>query len=328
MSVRKVLIFIFTGTLLLSCEDNFNPYGDYVEKYAFTCILKSNEISQTATLFRSYRPDGFDPNTNTTDPAVKGADIRVWYNDSVFVFRDTSVARVDTSRYKNPFSYYYNDKFAVANKKTIELEVLLPNGRRLRSSSLTPGQIIFNDQSDVIVPPGGRNNLQFLWNTLDEGTFFLARLVARYKQNLNGDILEKEVDIPLKYIPQGNELIPLYPSPGAATTIVFDMDAVTRALQEISKSDPNKENFSIYQNLTFILVAYDQQASRYISSTGGSIDDLTVSVDVADYTNIIGGFGLFASYSKNDYARLKFLENYVESFGYNFIVENAFKKFF
>jgi len=322
MSIRKVLVCIFISVFLISCEEDFNPYGEYVEKYAFTCILKSNENSQTATLFRSYRPDGFDPYTYTTDPSVKGADIRVWYNDSVFVFRDTSITRTDTSRYKTLFSYYYNDKFSVLNKKSIELEILLPNGKRLRSFSVTPGQIVFNDKSDVIIPPGGKNIIQFLWNTLDEGTFFLAKLAVRYKQNINSEIIEKEADIPLRYVSQGNEFIPVYPSPGAATTIIYDMDAVTRVLEEISGSDSNKGNYSIYQNLIFSLVAYDQPASRYISSTGGSIDDLTVSVDVADYTNINGGFGLFASYSKKDYTRLKFLENYIESFGYNFIVEN------
>ena len=130
------------------------------------------------------------------------------------------------------------------------------------------------------------------------------------------------MDIPIRYVSQENESTPVYPSPGASATIVYNMDAVTRVLQEISENDPNKGNFSIYQNLTFNLCAYDIPASRYISSTGGSIDDLTVSVDVADYSNIEGGYGLFASYSKKNYTKLRFLQNYIESFGYNFIDEN------
>ena len=322
MSIRKILGCIFVSIFLISCEEDFNPYGEYVEKYAFTCILKSDESSQTATLFKSYRPDGFDPYTYTTDPSIKGADIRVWYNDSVFVFRDTSVTREDTTRYKTPFSFYYNDQFTVSNRKTIELEVLLSNGKRLRSSSTTPGQIVFDNNSEVVIPPVGKNIVQITWNTLDEGTFFLARMALRYKQNINGEIVEKEMDIPISYVSQENESTPVYPSPGASATIVYNMDAVTRVLQEISENDPNKGNFSIYQNLIFNLIAYDIPASRYISSTGGSIDDLTVSVDVSDYTNIGGGFGLFATYYKKNYTRLRFLEDYIESFGYNFIIED------
>jgi hypothetical protein len=131
-----------------------------------------------------------------------------------------------------------------------------------------------------------------------------------------------EKDIPKSYISQNGELVPVYPVPGASTTVVYSMDAISRTLQEISVDDPDKSNFSVYQKLIVSLVAYDQPATRYISSTGGTIDDLTVSVDVADYTNIEGGFGLFASYSKKNYTRLRFLEEYIESFGYNFIVEN------
>lgn len=310
------------GFIFLSCEEDFNPYGDYYERYAFTCILKSDQSNQTATLFKSYRPDGFDPNTYSADPSVIGADIRVWYNDSVFVFRDTSVARVDTSRYKTPFSYYCNNNFTVGNRKTIELEILLPNGKRLRSSSLTPGQIIFDDKSDALIPAGVKSIVQFTWNPLDEGTFFAPRMAIRYKQNINGEIIEKTKDVPYKYVNQANSLVPVYPAPSGSATIVYDLLAVNKALEEISEGDPVKQNYSVLQKIIFSVAAFDLPTSRYVSSTGGTIDDLTVSVDVADYTNIEGGFGLFGSYSKKNYTRLRFMEEYIESFGYNFIVEN------
>ncbi|HSW54736.1 MAG TPA: hypothetical protein VLH59_06570 [Ignavibacteriaceae bacterium] len=322
MKSFRVILFFLIGFVFISCEEDFNPYGDYFERYAFTCILKSDQNYQTATLFRSYRPDGYDPSTYTEDPSIIGADIRVWYNDSVFVFRDSSVARVDTSRYKTPFNFYYNDKFRVGNKKTIELEVLLPNGKRLRSTSVTPGQINYNDQSDVIIPAGGKSIIQIIWNTLDEGTFFAPRMAIRYKQNINGEIVEKTKDVPYKYVNQGGSQAPVYPAPSASATIVYDLSAITKTLEEISAGDPNKQNYSILQKIIFSVAAFDLPTSRYVSSTSGNIDDLTVSVDVADYTNIEGGFGLFGSYSKRDYTRLRFMEDYIESFGYNFIVEN------
>jgi len=323
MKKKIVLIFIFFACLFISCEDNFDPYGDYVEKYAFTCILKSDETTQTATLSRSYRPDGFDPYTNTIDPAITGADIRVWYNDSVFVFRDTSTVRTDTSRYNTPFRYYYNNEFHVGNRKTVELEVLLPNGRRLFSSSVTPGEINLDNYSDAVIPPpAGKNTVQMIWKTLDEGTFFLPSIRIRYEQKINGEVVYKEKVVPVKYIARGSELTPIYPSPSNSITVIYDLEAIVKALQEISEGDPVKTNYAIFQKLIFTLTAYDESASKYISSTSGSVDDLTVSVDVADYTNIEGGFGLFASYSRKTYLRLRFLEDYIRSFGYNFIVED------
>ncbi len=321
MKYLKLLHIAFIGFLFLSCEEDFNPYGDYSERFAFTCILKSDQNYQSATLFRSYRPDGYDPLTYTEDPSVIGADIRVWYSDTVFVFRDSSVARTDTSRYKTPFSFYYNDKFFVGSRKTIELEVLLPNGKRLRSFSVTPGQISFDDQSDALIPAGSKTSIQVMWNPLDDGTFFSPRMAIRYKQNINGEIVSKLKDVPKKYVSQGNNLVPVYPPPSASATVVYELEAITKALEEISQGDPNKQNYSVYQKVLFTTAAFDQPTSRYVSSTGENIDDLTVSVDVADYTNIEGGFGLFGSYSLKNYTRLRFMENYIESFGYNFIIE-------
>jgi hypothetical protein len=321
IKLRLMIIFI-TIITVVSCNEDFNPYGEFVEKYAFTCILKSDANYQTATLFRSYRPDGFDPYSYTTDPSVTGADVRIWYNDSVFVFKDSSVARQDTSRYKTPFSFYYNNQFRIENRKTIEMEVLLPNGRRLRSSSITPSQINFDNKSDVTIPAGTKNIIQIFWNSVDEGIFFLPKLSIRYKQNINGEIVNKTKEVPQRYVFQSDEPIPVYPSANSALTVVYDLNAIARTLQEISEGDPQKQNYSIYENLGFEVIAFDIPTTRYISSTGGSVDDLTVSVDVADYTNVEGGFGLFGSYSKRDYTRLRFLQDYIDSFGYNFINEN------
>jgi len=304
-----LIVFIF-----VSCEEDFNPYGDYQEKFAFTCILRNDDTLQTATLFKSYL-------TPPSDPSVVGADVRVWYNDSVFVFRDTSIARTDSSTYQTPFSFYYNRKIVIGNEKLIELEVLLPNGKRLRSSSITPKRIDYDNESEVVIPPISSSNVQILWNSFDTGIYFSPQLTIRYKQNVNGEIIEKTKIVPLRYIENNGEIIPVYPNPISAPTINYQLDAITKALQEISAGDPNKNNYSILQKVSFSVTAFDLPVSKYISSIGGSFDDLTVSVDVADYTNIQGGFGLFGSYSKRNYTKLRFLQDYIESFGYNFIVE-------
>ncbi len=315
MKKINLIILLFVILTIISCEEDFNPYGDYHEKFAFTCILRNDDNIQTATLFRSYL-------TPPDDPAVTGADVRVWYNDSVFVFKDSSVVRTDTSRYNSPFRFYYNKKFSVGNEKPIELEVLLPNGKRLRSSSVTPKAITFDNESAAIIPPASSNILYFEWNASSTGTYFSTKMVIRYKQNVNGEIIEKTKVVPLEYVEVNGELTPLYPSPISVPITIYHQDAINKALQEISQGDPNKQNYSILQKVAFSVTAYDAPLSKYMSSIGGSIDDLTVSVDVPDYSNIEGGFGLFGSYSRKNYTRLRFLQDYIESFGYNFIVEN------
>ena len=162
------------------------------------------------------------------------------------------------------------------------------------------------------------------------------RTVLDLKDKLEKKIIETEKDIikysshkeikikeiPVKYIQRGDEFEAVFPDPDNASTIVYSMDAVTRALNEISDGDANKQNYSVYEFPVFDLIALDLPSSRYVSSTGQSFDDLTVSVNVSDYTNIEGGLGIFGSYTKKNYDRVRFFRDYIESFGYNFIQEN------
>lgn len=321
--MKKLLLIFWTSIILfISCERNFSPYGEFSDKYIFTSILRSDTTLQFATLFHNYKPEGYDPYTYTEDSAIQGADIRVLYDDSVYVFKDSSVVRFDSSQYHFPFSFYFNTEFKISSKKPIEVEVLLPNGKRLRSSTITPGNIRFQDRSEVIIPPVGSNFIQFFWDALDEGTYYQPYFAFKYKVNENGTVIEKECEIPLRYIEEKGNIIPVFPVAGNSTIAVYQFDAVDKVLQDISSGDPNKDNYSIYQSAKFTLVAYDLPLSRYVSSTSQSLDDLTITIDVADYSNIDGGLGIFGSYNKKEYGRIKFFEQYISSLGYNFITEN------
>jgi hypothetical protein len=134
--------------------------------------------------------------------------------------------------------------------------------------------------------------------------------------------VEKTKEVPLRYVISNGVEVPVYPKPSVAIGIAYQLDAVMKALEEISVGDPVKQNYSIYEKLSLIVVAYDSPLSKYASSISGSVDDLTVSESVSDYTNIEGGYGVFGSYSKKNYNRLRFLESYIQSFGYSFIGGN------
>ncbi len=321
--MKKQILFVLLSLIFfVACDKNFSPYGEFKDKYIFTSIIRSDTSFQIATIFHNYKPDGYDPSNYSEDSQVKGADIRVLYNDSVYVFRDSSVARTDTSRYNFPFSFYYNDKIKISPNNGIEVEILLPNGKRLRASSVTPGDIRFQNKSEVIIPPVSSDFIQFYWDDLGEGIYYQPYLALRYQVNENGNVIEKEKEIPLRYIEQNGESKPIYPAVGNSTIVAYMQDVVDRILQEISAGDPNKGNYSIYQSAKFTLIAYDQSLSRYISSTSQSLDDLTVTVDVADYSNIEGGLGIFGAFNKKRYDRIKFYQQYINTFGYNFITEN------
>ncbi len=319
--MKKLYIaLMFLSIILFSCENNFDPYADFRDIYNLTLVLRSDTDMQVAVLSKSYRPDGVDPYDYTEDSSIKNAEIKVWYNDSVYFFKDSSVVRSDSSRYNFPFSFYYNNNFKVANNKAIEVEALLPNGRRLTATSKTPGEVVFNNQSEVLIPPVDNDLIIIDWNSLGEGTFYVPYLGIRYIQKVNGVNVEKVAEVPLLYYQESNESV--FPIASNKTYAIYSLEAVTHTLNAISSQDPEKNNFSVYKKLKFDLIGYDQNLSRYVSSTSKSLDDLTVSINPAEYTNIEGGLGIFGSYTKSNYTRLRFDENYITSFGYNFINEN------
>ena len=319
-----LLSSIFCITLLVySCSDSFNPYGEFREDYVLTCILKSDSSFQIATLSHSYRGDGNDPSSNTEDPSIIGADIRIWLGDSVYIFRDSSVARTEPSQYDTPFHFYYNSNFTVSPFENIEIEAVLQDGIRLKASSRASGNISFTSESDIIIPAAGGSNLvRFFWDQQDEGMFFSPQLAFRYRQNENGNMIEKIKIVPIEYKQQNGEEIPIYPEPSNKTNVNYQLDAISKALEEISENDPDKGNYSIYEKPIFTLFAFDMNLSRYVSSTNQAFDDLTVTVNESDYTNIEGGLGVFGSYVDKTYKDIIFQEIYIESFGYHLISVN------
>ena len=320
---KLIMLMLVSISLFISCDADFSPYAEFQDKYSLTCLLRNDTTYQTAVLSHNYLPSQPDPNSYTNDPSIVGADIRVWYNDSVYVLSDSSETRTDSSRYTGPYRFYFNDNFKITPQEEIEIEVLLENGRRLFSSSVTPKDIIFSDESDVIIPPVNSDLVKFVWAANEQGAYYSPKFEIKYLQIINGNPEQKTIEVPLKYVNKNGILEPVYPEASNRTTVVYSMETIAQTLENISEGDPNKQNYSVYQTPLFNLLAFDAALSKYASSTSKSLNDLTVTLNTADYTNIEGGFGIFGSYIKKNYSTIKFQQNFVESFGYNFIFDGS-----
>lgn len=319
--MKKYLLLIFIGLFSWSCEEDFNPYGEFKEKYILNCILRGDSTYQIAALTKSYNPAAFDPNLIFEDAAIQGADIRILIGDSVYTFTDSLINRSDTTRYKTPFRFYFNNHLELIANRDIEVEALLPSGRRISASSKTPPKILFDQRSSDAISDDSPSLLQFIWNISFSGQYFAPKMLINYTKNINGinKLMSKEV--PLKYFMDGNTEIPVYPEVNVQSILSIEKQAIAKALGEISLGDPNKQNYTVYESAVVQVLAFDQNLSRYYSTTNGSLDDLTVRIDEKDYSNINGGYGIFASYIKGEY-KIKFLSSYIQSFGYKILIAN------
>jgi hypothetical protein len=309
--IPLILILCFSFT---SCKEDFTPFGEYKDKYALFSILSGDSTFQTALLVKSFGAGMLDPSGIKDDHFIRNAEIRIWRGDSVYFFRDSSALSGSDTIF-----FYFNNNFSINFNETLEIEALLPGGKRLKSTTATPKEINFL-KSEVIIPPVSKDFIQINWKPADEGLFYQPRLYFRYKEAGISEIKIKE--IPLRYVTQGNVVTPLFPAASARYAIAYDLDAVSKAMEEISAGVQNKQSFSIYEKLIFEVAILDGNLSRYVSSTSKSYDDLTVRVNELDYTNISGGFGIFGSYLKKEYSSLRFLPDFVFSSGYKFIKES------
>ena len=313
--IFRFLLILYTGLFFATCSEDFNPFKEAESKYILNCILRSDTTYQTVYLSKSYFANS--QYENEIDPSITGADVRVWYNDSVYLFRDTSVARTDTL-YNSDFKFYYSDRFKVAKNKPVEIEVLLSNGKRLKSQSVTPDEIEYSE-SEVLVPSLTQDYIRINWKNKNDGTFYSYKLSMKYSRNVNGVVERFTKELPINYVMENGSKKAVYPEPTTKPFAIYQLSAITESLHEISNGSEIKSNYAVNEGLVFELFAYDKNVSKYISSTSHAFDNLTIRVNELDFTNIEGGLGIFGSFMNKNYNALRFQRSYIESFGYHFI---------
>lgn len=312
----KIIFSLITISIvaLCSCEEDFNPYGDLKNKYVLNCVLNNDTTTQFATLSSSYLVESTDPTSYTDDPAVTGAEIVISYEDSARVFSEETIDREDVSRYPNPAKVYSTNDLRAQSNIEYRINALLPDGRRLRANTIAPPPVTFESTSDTLIPPANKDWVAVYWQIPHADLYVASVFKVYYFKNENGIPVRYEKNVPIKYYREGDEYIPHFPEPSYNTMIYVEMDAFTRALEEISEGDPNKSNYSI---LAFVLEirVYDENLTSYFAAQREVSESFTLKVDESDYTNIEGGYGIFGSYYLQRKA-IKFSHEYIESFGY------------
>lgn len=311
--------------LVVSCDDNVNPKTDFKDVYALNCVIKGDTSVQVATITHSYNVEGFDPLTNSNDPFIKGAKIKLYYqaNNQTFIFRDTSIIREVGSRYSTPLNYYYIKNFRPAYESPIFIEATLPNGKVLTAKSIalfiSPYVI---DKRDYTIPTPniGGKYLNFTWSavvpsTKDEKVYYVPELIIQYAKTQNGIKEELQKKVPLYYISGGNGEFPLYPSiQSNITSVSFDTLTIRRSLEEISAGDPNKGNYVIHK-ATFRLLITDKNLAVYYAAQKTFLDEFSVRVTQPEFTNINGGLGIFGTINSTQ-MDVKIEAAYIRKFGY------------
>lgn len=314
--IFTVASFLLIGILSLSCDENLDPYGQFKEKYVLNCIIRGDTTFQSATLSTDYQVSNLDSYSNTKDPGIKGAFIRIWSgNDKVVKLRDTTISRSTGDPYQTPYSTYYTNTFQPDSNTQLEIDAILPNGKRLTSITKTPSPVsMIYKNSDLLIPSPTTDLIHYAWSSEQQNPVYIVRLSVSYFKNENIQKIKRSMVIPLNYLEYNGSFVPNYAKPLNVGGYTVDMATITRAMQLISKGDPNKGSYEILGCVLEIL-SLDQNLSAYYNSTIRSNDLFSVKLDQTDYSNIKGGYGVFGVYMKTYFVSY-FRHQYLQTFGY------------
>lgn len=319
--MKKLFFILFLSLITLSifsCDDSVNPKAGFEEVYVLNCIIRSDTSYQVATVSRSFEVDGYDPYTNQNDPFIKGARIKIFYNNSVYAMSDTTIPRGDGSRYKTPLNFYYTKSFKPMYSRLMTVEAELPNGKVLTASTdVVALNSIYVHSTDKKI---SLNNIDkvigFNWNVVNNSDskvfYFAPELVILYTREKDNFVENLQKKIPLYYL---NNELPIYPQIEAAIqSCKFDIEVINRAMSEISGGDSQKGNYKI-NKAVFRLLVMDAGLAAYYSVQKTFLDEFSMRVNQPEASNIQGGLGVFGSYAIKK-VNIELTTDYVESFGY------------
>lgn len=311
---KLLLILPMLFLIIVSCEDSFDPYGELKNKYVFSCVIRGDTTFQTAYVTQSYMVDNYEPYSNIQDPSIKNVQIRVWEEDKVALFKDTTVGRAPDSKYKTPFSFYYTNNYQPKAGAKIEVEALLPTGKRLTSSTRVPYSITFSKSNSDTNIRLTNDYVQVRWKTGQINPVFIPRMFIYYTKPVDGKQVRFSAVVPLNYVEFNGKSKPNYAKPSSDLAYSVEMKTFKKTMELISEGDPDKSKYIIYS--TFVEVySLDENLSTYYNATARNNDAYSVKLTETDFSNVLNGAGIFGVYMRNYYL-LRMKHDFINSFGY------------
>lgn len=290
MRYYNLLLLLALTSIFYSCEEDFTADAEFRERFAINCVLADDTTFQAATILRTYRESNSE-DRNISPYIIKGAEVHIWHNDTVYTMRDTVLRMEDGS----DRDFYVNYDLALTPGQPLELEALLPNGLLLFSETEVPpvNKMFFSSYHETI--PSSRNDefLYYEWNEPENLIYDPELIVYYYNQ---GDTTVKTVEIPLLYTDVNGVHTPVYPSPSGINSAKYQMEALIETLQALENGGNEKIEVSI-SHAVFTLTVYDHPLGTYYSSVAQFSDRFTVNLDEPDFSNIQGGYGIFGTYA-------------------------------
>jgi hypothetical protein len=322
MRIKILFLVVISFTFITSCSTDFSiNEPSHEDIYILNCILQNDNSIQYALLSKNlYTESGGTPTSISKDQFIKGANVKILYNNSEYVMKDTTLQIITDGKINEINCYYFKGLIADPGK-AVSIEATAPNGKKLTSTIQIP-VIYFPKNFAYNIPPGFPDANYFIdelgwgWvvnNKQSNDIINLPQIEVYYKKYEGGTFIEKKIIIPL-----GSFTINGYSNvePSNNYSAMENFDIINMKMQEISGNDYNKQNY-IIEKATYSVLAIDPLLSKYYSLDDTYSQSFSIKLYPPDYSNIQGGKGVFGTYYK--YSKTANIDSlYVYSFGYQY----------
>ncbi len=143
--MKKVYLILPVILILFfeSCRNDFNINAPYQDVYVLNCILRNDDSVQYAIISKNvYTGNGASPTSASTAQNIKGEKIEIYYNDSVFVMRDTTIQTADSGNI-TLVNCYYIKNLIIKPGMTIQYKSRYSGRASIAIDNPGPGNFIF-----------------------------------------------------------------------------------------------------------------------------------------------------------------------------------------
>lgn len=294
-------------TALVSCNQPFDPRAPYQDRLVVYSVLSNDRSSQFVRVFSTYDAPNFDPMSVQTAGQITNATVMITGNGMTYVLHDTSIARPDTSRYREPIHAYVGDGFLPVFGAAYTLSVQVPGEPAVGSSLTLPRQayLIYTD-TGVLREPSEKQKTIVQYSVSSLASASVIRMILNYTVFDGADSVQESREIPIAYekfytdkgILTTDYSKPVFPVLQRTEVLVgqtaFDGPNYIRTLFDIQKENAGKS--VTFHQAVFLLVQAEMNFFRYYAITNGFQDSLSIRLDRPLYSNVTGGVGLFGGY--------------------------------
>ena len=306
--VSKIFI-LFVVITFFSCEDDITYKSDFEEEPVLYCIIDAEKNDQYAIVKKSFEDiDEIEENY------IKNVQISLSTQYQTIIMSEK-----EGTDSEFPQNYYYTNEFQQAAGNDLTLTAVLPDNSELSSTITLPQfSLFFFEFSELVIPlEQFSNDYKLRWNikNTSENVAFLTVLYIDYTKLEGNTEIANRIEIPLEYIAEGEELVPIYPTVTNNTYQVLSQKAIDIALQNISVGDTAKSNYTILGGGVELFIM-EENLAKYFASTETFKNSFSVKVYETIISNINGGKGVFGAYVKRTLP-IRFSNPYLISLGYS-----------